>query len=129
MDAPVIEIAAPAREVLRDERGTITGTLEPQASPEGPRERRSWRVVGTYDPASMKPATLVSGDRARNLLGALLLRGVDADARRPRVDRLASSTALDTVSGDRTIVLGAGLLAWTWTQHFELQAAPPTGGA
>ncbi len=24
-----------------------------------------------------------------------------------------------------TIVLGAGLLAWTWTQHFELQAAPP----
>ena len=23
------------------------------------------------------------------------------------------------------IVLGAGLLAWTWTQHFELQAAPP----
>jgi hypothetical protein len=25
-----------------------------------------------------------------------------------------------------TIVLGAGLLAWTWTQHFELQAAPPT---
>ena len=25
-----------------------------------------------------------------------------------------------------TIVLGAGLLAWAWTQHFELQAAPPT---
>jgi hypothetical protein len=25
-----------------------------------------------------------------------------------------------------TIVLGAGLLAWTWTQDFELQAAPPT---
>ncbi len=24
-----------------------------------------------------------------------------------------------------TIVLGAGLLAWTWTQRFELQAAPP----
>jgi hypothetical protein len=24
-----------------------------------------------------------------------------------------------------TFVLGAGLLAWTWTQHFELQAAPP----
>jgi hypothetical protein len=24
-----------------------------------------------------------------------------------------------------TIVLGAGFLAWTWTQHFELQAAPP----
>jgi hypothetical protein len=24
-----------------------------------------------------------------------------------------------------TIVLGAGLLAWTSTQHFELQAAPP----
>jgi hypothetical protein len=24
-----------------------------------------------------------------------------------------------------TIVLGAGLLAWAWTQHFELQAAPP----
>ncbi len=24
-----------------------------------------------------------------------------------------------------TIFLGAGLLAWTWTQHFELQAAPP----
>ena len=24
-----------------------------------------------------------------------------------------------------TIVLGAGLLAWIWTQHFELQAAPP----
>jgi hypothetical protein len=23
------------------------------------------------------------------------------------------------------LVLGAGLLAWTWTQHFELQAAPP----
>jgi hypothetical protein len=25
-----------------------------------------------------------------------------------------------------TIVLGAGLIAWVWTQHFELQAAPPT---
>jgi hypothetical protein len=25
-----------------------------------------------------------------------------------------------------TIVLGAGLLAWIWTQRFELQAAPPT---
>jgi hypothetical protein len=24
-----------------------------------------------------------------------------------------------------TILLGAGLLAWKWTQHFELQAAPP----
>jgi hypothetical protein len=24
-----------------------------------------------------------------------------------------------------TIILGAGLLAWTWTQQFELQAAPP----
>ena len=24
-----------------------------------------------------------------------------------------------------TIILGAGLLAWTWTHHFELQSAPP----
>jgi hypothetical protein len=24
-----------------------------------------------------------------------------------------------------TIIFGVGLLAWTWTQHFELHAAPP----
>ncbi len=30
MDTPVIEIAAPAREVLRDHRGTIIGVVETQ---------------------------------------------------------------------------------------------------
>ena len=77
MDAPVIEIAAPAREVLRDERGNITGTLEPQALT-GKAVARDARgvVVGSYDPRSNETRDTRGRVVARgNLLGALILRG------------------------------------------------------
>jgi hypothetical protein len=75
MDAPVIEIAAPAREVLRDERGTITGTLEPQALTGKVLARDAHGVVGTYDPRLNETRDAHGRVIGRgNLLGALLLR-------------------------------------------------------
>jgi hypothetical protein len=78
MDVPAIEIAAPAREVLRDHRGTIIGTLEPQ-SPTGKVVAHSPRgvVVGVYDPRSNETRDARGRVIKRgNLLGALLLRGL-----------------------------------------------------
>ena len=77
MDAPVIEIAAPAREVLRDERGTITGTLEPQALTGKVLARDARGVlVGTYDPRLNETRDAHGRVIGRgNLLGALLLQG------------------------------------------------------
>jgi len=78
MEVPIIEeIAAPACEVLRDHRGTIIGTLEPQRltgkvvarSPGG-------IVVGVYDPRSTETRDAHGRLVGRgNLLGAFLLRG------------------------------------------------------
>ncbi len=60
MDAPVVEIAAPAaREVLRDNRGTIIGTVEPQL------------LTGKLVARDARGRVIGRG----NLLGALLLRG------------------------------------------------------
>ena len=75
MDVPVIEIAAPAREVLCDHRGTIIGTLETQRLT-GKVVARSPRgiVVGVYDPRSNETRDSHSRVVGRgNLLGALLL--------------------------------------------------------
>ena len=78
MDAPVVEIAAPAaREVLRDNRGTIIGTLEPQRVT-GKVIARDARgvVVGSYDPRLNETRDARGRVVGRgNLLGALLLRG------------------------------------------------------
>jgi hypothetical protein len=77
MDAPIVEeIAAPAREVLRDHRGSIMGALERQRltgkvvarSPNG-------IVVGVYDPRANETRDSHGRVVGRgNLLGALLLR-------------------------------------------------------
>ena len=77
MDVPVIEIVAPAREVLRDYRGTIIGNLEHQRLTGKVIARsRNGVVVGVYDPRSNETrdarGRVVSNG---NLLGALLLRG------------------------------------------------------
>jgi hypothetical protein len=78
MDTPVIEIAAPAaREVLRDPRGSIIGTLKPQRLT-GKLVARDGRgfLAGTYD-SRLKETRDARGrvvGRAK-LLGALLLRG------------------------------------------------------
>ncbi len=77
MDAPVIAITAPAREVLRDHRGTIIGTVEPQRLT-GKVVARDARgvVVGTYDPRLNETRDAHGRVIGRgNLLGALLLRG------------------------------------------------------
>ncbi len=78
MDVPVIEIAAPAaREVLRDHRGTIIGTLEPHRVT-GKVIARDARgvVVGSYDPRLNETRDARGRVIGRgNLLGALLLRG------------------------------------------------------
>jgi hypothetical protein len=77
MDVPVIEIAAPAREVLRDHRGTIIGTLEPQALTGKVLARDARGVVGgTYDPRLNETRDAHGRVIGRgNLLGALLLQG------------------------------------------------------
>ncbi len=78
MDVPVIESAAPAaREVLRDQRGTIIGILERQRLT-GKLVARSPRgiVVGVYDPRTNETRDRHGRVVGRgNLLGALLLRG------------------------------------------------------
>ena len=77
MDVPVIEIAAPAREVLRDYRGTIIGTVEPQGLT-GKVVARDARgiLVGTYDSRLNETRDARGRVIGRgNLLGALLLRG------------------------------------------------------
>ncbi len=78
MDTPFIEVAAPAaREVLRDHRGTIMGTLEPQRLT-GKVIARSPRgiVLGVYDSRSNETRDSHGRVVGRgNLLGALLLRG------------------------------------------------------
>ncbi len=78
MDAPVVEIAAPAaREVLRDNRGTIIGTVEPQrlTGKLVARDARSV-VVGSYDPRLNETRDARGRVIGRgSLLGALLLRG------------------------------------------------------
>lgn len=78
MDVPVIEIAAPAaREVLRDHRGTIIGTVEPQrlTNKVVARDARGV-VVGTYNPRLNETRDARGRVIGRgNLLGALLLRG------------------------------------------------------
>ncbi len=78
MDAPVVEIAAPAaREVLRDSRGTIIGTVEPQRLT-GKLVARDARgmVVGSYDPRLNETRDARGQVMGRGkLLGALLLRG------------------------------------------------------
>jgi hypothetical protein len=78
MDTPVIEIAAPAaREVLRDHRGTVIGTLEPQRLT-GRVVARDARgvLVGTYDGRLNETRDARGRVVGRaNLLGALLLRG------------------------------------------------------
>jgi hypothetical protein len=76
MDVPVIEIAAPAREVLRDHRGSIIGTLERQSLTGRVIARSSnGIVVGVYDPRSNETRDSHGGVVGRgNLLGALLLR-------------------------------------------------------
>jgi hypothetical protein len=76
MDVPVIEIAPPAREVLRDHR-TIIGIVEPQALT-GRAVARDARGVlaGTYDPRLNETRDARGRVIGRgNLLGALLLRG------------------------------------------------------
>ena len=76
MDVPVIDIAAPACEVIRDHRGTIIGTVEPQRLTGKVLARDARGVlVGTYDPRLNETRE----DRRRvigrgNLLVALLLR-------------------------------------------------------
>ncbi len=78
MDAPVIEIAAPAaREVLRDHSGTIIGTVEPQRLT-GKLVARDARgvLLGTFNPRLNETRDArgrVIGQG--NLLGALFLRG------------------------------------------------------
>jgi hypothetical protein len=77
MDVPVIEIAAPACEVIRDHRGTIIGTVEPQRRT-GKVVARDARgvVVGTYNPRLNETRDARGQVIGRgNLLGALLLRG------------------------------------------------------
>ena len=77
MDVPVIEIAAPAREVLRDHRGTIIGTVEPQRLT-GKVVAKDARgiLVGTYDTRLNESHDAHGRVIGReNLLGALLLRG------------------------------------------------------
>ena len=78
MEVPVIEITAPAAcEVLRDHRGTIIGTVEPQRLT-GKVIARDARgvVVGSYDPRSNETRDTRGRVVARgNLLGALILRG------------------------------------------------------
>ena len=76
MDVPVIEIAAPAREVLRD-KSTVIGTVETQRLT-GKIVARDARgvLVGTYDPRSNEARDARGRVIGRgNLLGALLLRG------------------------------------------------------
>jgi hypothetical protein len=77
MDISVIEIAAPAREVLRDHRGTIIGTIESQRLT-GKVVARDARgvLVGTYDPRLNETRDARGRVIGRgNLLGALFLRG------------------------------------------------------
>ena len=76
MDVPVIEIAAPAREVLRDHRGTVIGILEHQRLTGKVIARsRSGVVVGVYDPRSNETRDSHGRVVGRgNLLGAFLLR-------------------------------------------------------
>jgi hypothetical protein len=77
MDAPVIEIVAPAREVLRDHKGTIIGTVEPQRLT-GKVVARDARgiLVGTYDPRLKETRDARGRVIGRgNLLGALQPRG------------------------------------------------------
>ena len=77
MDTPVIKIAAPAREVLRDHRGTIIGTVESQRLT-GKLVARDARgvVVGSYDPRLNETRDARGRVIGRgNLLGGLLLRG------------------------------------------------------
>ncbi len=78
MDVPFIEIAAPTvREVLRDHRGTIIGTVEPQTLT-GKLVARDARgiVVGSYDPRQNETRDARGRVIGRgNLLGALLLPG------------------------------------------------------
>ncbi len=77
MDAPVIAITAPAREVLRDHRGTIIGTVEPQRLTGRVVARDAHGIlVGTYDPRLNETRDTRGRVIGRgNLLGALLLRG------------------------------------------------------
>ncbi len=77
MDAPVIEIAAPAREVLRDHRGTRIGTVEPQRLT-GKLVARDARgvLLGTYNPRLNETRDARGRVIGRgNLLGAIFLRG------------------------------------------------------
>ncbi len=77
MDAPVVEIAAPAaREVLRDNRGTIIGTVEPQRLTGKVVARDAHGVVvGSYDPRLNETRDARGRVIGRgNLLGALILR-------------------------------------------------------
>jgi hypothetical protein len=78
MDAPAIEVGAPAaREVLRDHKGTIIGTLEPQRLTGNLIARDARGVlVGTYHPRSNETRDARGRVVGRaNLLGALLLWG------------------------------------------------------
>jgi hypothetical protein len=78
MDAVImtIEIPAPSHEVLRDHRGTITGTFEPQRLTGKLIARDAHGVVlGTYDPRSNETRDAHGRVIGRgNLLGLLLLR-------------------------------------------------------
>jgi hypothetical protein len=78
MDIPIIEeFAAPAREVVRDRRGTIMGALERQRLT-GKLVARDARgvLVGTYDPRSNETRDRHGRVVGRgNLLGAFLLWG------------------------------------------------------
>jgi len=76
MDAPAIEIAAPAREVLRDHRGTIIGTVEAQRLT-GKVVARDARgiLVGIYDPRLNETRDAHGRVIGRgNLLGVLFFR-------------------------------------------------------
>ncbi len=78
MDTFAIEVAAPAaHEVLRDRKGAIIGTLEPQNLTRKVVARDARGVlVGTYDPRSNETRDSHGRVVGRgNLLGALLLRG------------------------------------------------------
>ncbi len=76
MDVPIIEIAAPAREVLRDHRGTIIGVVETQRLT-GKVVARDARgvLVGIYDTRLNETRDARGRVIGRgNLLGALILR-------------------------------------------------------
>jgi hypothetical protein len=77
MDTPVAVERPAAREVLRDHRGTIIGTVEPQRlTGKVIAQDNRGVLVGTYDRHSNETRDARGRVVARgNLLGALILRG------------------------------------------------------